>query len=561
MVQDFSKGAETTGKVNYGEYVIIDTFDKNNVDNGKVFRRGMNFTGDLGGAEYIGQIVGPQGGASDIDLVQQDDVPEGAEGGYQSASQDKHSLIPGQDGTNYNDKIYYKYKDFKDDNGVISTFKVGFQIPYLVHKFTGAIRSPYESGVPIPSSFDLIERTDDGAHPFYQSFKINVPQGFKGDTSNNFKIFPTVANVDTEYQANKDFSGISNRTVEIKYIKIETQYEDQAQTPTSCVTLVDNPDGTGEPIGYAKLYGTSPSSKLFEEHLIEYHLGYLLTNYETSQEGVSRQIDLGPYKDIDNIDISATGVITITYTCGSPHVLDTKIKYPTALTVNDDGTITTTYNRDLPTVTPDSVVKQITNVRIENQNGEADNGNDYFRIYYNNGENEWVYKNGDEDRTPPINFIDTAIVNHINGQLLVRYSNPASRGTVNYTSQDETIHYTDQKELGLVKGDPGGIRLIGVDDITFLYTSANIAIPPENLDPVNSPHVPAQTDPSRIGQCAAVGTTGEPEVQYYDYNNGNQHLLASVITSAVDPQTIIGTDSTKLLVNGVQLVVSQRQTV
>jgi len=69
MVQDFSRGAETTGKVNYGEYVIIDTFDKNNPDNGKVFRRGIN-TGDLGGAEYIGQIVGPQGGVSDIDLVQ-----------------------------------------------------------------------------------------------------------------------------------------------------------------------------------------------------------------------------------------------------------------------------------------------------------------------------------------------------------------------------------------------------------------------------------------------------------------------------------------------------------
>lgn len=63
MVDCFAGGVDTLSEVNYGEYVIIDANDLNDFDNGKIFRRGLDKNGDdpLHGAEYIGQVQGPQG--------------------------------------------------------------------------------------------------------------------------------------------------------------------------------------------------------------------------------------------------------------------------------------------------------------------------------------------------------------------------------------------------------------------------------------------------------------------------------------------------------------------
>lgn len=86
MTKDFSKGANFT-QVNFDEYVIIDALKKNDLDNGKIFRRGYDFDSDrliyyntegegqnlpegvdhrtyqteAYGAEYIGTISGPAG--------------------------------------------------------------------------------------------------------------------------------------------------------------------------------------------------------------------------------------------------------------------------------------------------------------------------------------------------------------------------------------------------------------------------------------------------------------------------------------------------------------------
>ena len=65
MIQCFKQGTQTVNQVGYGEYVIIDTLfsmqDTNNLDNGKLFRRGLDIQSDLAGAEYVGQIIGPKG--------------------------------------------------------------------------------------------------------------------------------------------------------------------------------------------------------------------------------------------------------------------------------------------------------------------------------------------------------------------------------------------------------------------------------------------------------------------------------------------------------------------
>lgn len=92
MASSFSQGAQYS-KVNYGQYVIIDTESKNNPQNGLLYRRGLNageglsstinyndetitkddiqqyFEHPGGGAIYVGQVVGPQGETPQITVV------------------------------------------------------------------------------------------------------------------------------------------------------------------------------------------------------------------------------------------------------------------------------------------------------------------------------------------------------------------------------------------------------------------------------------------------------------------------------------------------------------
>ena len=61
MVEKFKMGGNYS-EVHYNEYVLINTDNKNDPDNGKLYRRGYDYQNDMGGAEYIGQIVGPSSG-------------------------------------------------------------------------------------------------------------------------------------------------------------------------------------------------------------------------------------------------------------------------------------------------------------------------------------------------------------------------------------------------------------------------------------------------------------------------------------------------------------------
>ena len=67
MVEDFQKGPEFEA-VHFNEYVLINTEDKNDKDNGKIFRRGYDYTNEMGGAQYVGTIVGPAGKAPHVEL-------------------------------------------------------------------------------------------------------------------------------------------------------------------------------------------------------------------------------------------------------------------------------------------------------------------------------------------------------------------------------------------------------------------------------------------------------------------------------------------------------------
>lgn len=189
MIEHFAKGNNYTA-VWYGEYVIIDTYNKNNADNGKIYRRGLDFQGKdengkpTGGAEYVGQIVGPSSGTpyfelstlehahehakieADNDIIYKrypkgwDDVnncyiiDKGEGDGSDLAdfkfNRDNHAMVPGKytdesGETQYNDDILYTWVNVKDDTeNDNSWFYVGFQFPYPVIDYTTEVVSPYE---------------------------------------------------------------------------------------------------------------------------------------------------------------------------------------------------------------------------------------------------------------------------------------------------------------------------------------------------------------------------------------------------------------------------------
>ena len=220
MRQCFEKGGDSTNEVNYGEYVIIDTTYKGDPDNGKVFRRGMNYdynseTNPLAGAEYIGQIVGPKGDTAEIILDHYEDIKDECEAEgkiyytdiYTEGNED---LVPGSwvDTTTgdrqFAQGIEWINTTFTDDLGNVTGTWVGFKIPYTIQDLGGITVNPYDPSYrrldPSTGRYyyeNLIDEDPseyiDGKwqHPFYQKWRVRVPEGIHGMDSTNIEIVHT----------------------------------------------------------------------------------------------------------------------------------------------------------------------------------------------------------------------------------------------------------------------------------------------------------------------------------------------------------------------------------
>lgn len=283
MVSFFQQGGSTTSAVNYGEYVLIDTItdglDYDNPDNGKVFRRGVDYQSEDGGAEYIGQIVGPKGDAPDIKLksYQAGQEPSGA------WTVNNSSLVPGGDGTTFNDDIKYQYK-YKKENGK-GVVDVGLQIPYLVNDFDADSVNPWDEE-PVLEPDDTL--TD---HPFYKKWHFHIPKGIKGDSITNIGI-KCILPAGSPCSFGEPIK--EGETLE----DIEFSYEDYPQT---------NPfelqgDVVSGGITYSDQIFTTNTANLVLECY------YIQTVYDNgTQEGVSTEHSFGiPY--IEDIDIN-TGAV------------------------------------------------------------------------------------------------------------------------------------------------------------------------------------------------------------------------------------------------------------
>ena len=227
MVAAFSQGGDYK-TVNYDEYVLIDTENKNDKDNGKIYRRGYEYNNSMGGAVYEGQIVGPAGLAPHtemhtIDEVQQIQEREDFEyrRGNGSYGLEGENLVPGKyveygSGiVKYNDEIVWAYCSVRDKNSHDSTAHVGFKFPYTVIDYETEAVAPYDTNGNYDDMSDT-NRMDNGEHPFYEKWKISIPNGVKGNSIENIELAAATSDIE-DYIGKAD--DIANNRKVLTYIE------------------------------------------------------------------------------------------------------------------------------------------------------------------------------------------------------------------------------------------------------------------------------------------------------------------------------------------------------
>ena len=286
MISVFSQGGDYK-TVNYDEYVLIDTENKNNPDNGKIYRRGYEYNNSMGGAIYEGQIVGPAGLAPHTEMHTIDEVEqiqEREDFTYRRGSGEYGpvggNIIPGkyiEPGTGivkYNDKITWTYCSVRDMNSHESTAHIGFKFPYTVIDYTTTSVSTYRNGNYADTS--AATRIDDGSHPFYEKWNISIPKGVKGDAFKNFRVM------------------VADNTIQ--------SYTGQADD------IANN----------------------------RQVLVYDYYHYDEKENGDMKTYYVGDYNKISDITVSATGLVTIEYTHDDDDTYQLRI--PTSVSINTGST-------------------------------------------------------------------------------------------------------------------------------------------------------------------------------------------------------------------------------
>jgi hypothetical protein len=431
MVALFSQGA-TYKDVWYGEYCIISTKNRNNPDNGKIYRRGANYTNAMGGAEYIGRIVGPASGTPFFEIDTCNNVVKNLQKAdkkaevYYRAPNDKNdnavyvndtasaldlktitsndiytgtyniensSITPGkyidEDGNiQFNDNITWQWVNIRDydesaDVDKESMFYVGFSIPYTVVDFDTTTVNPYSESTTTRHSGEGYDE-----HPFFEQWNITIPKGIKGDTLSQFKV----------WTGSVDFT--STDDIVFYYPQaINNDIDDNG----NAVTVLDDK--------YA-VEDTLISDWIEHGRQI---LVYELVVYDTSAEGAVFYIYLGEYNLIKNIELTDDGTLTFEYT------YDDKLQY-------------------------DKKLKWIKSIMFNTNSGEASVSEDYtnkakpgqLRIDYNTGEDAYVVD---------INFVKRIALAK-DGTVTYEYSGrPAGTNAQGIMTDETIINWINKVEL------------------------------------------------------------------------------------------------------------------
>lgn len=353
MVQAFKRG-DSYRDVWYNEFCIIDTPNKNDVDNGKIYQRGLDYTNNMGGAVYKGQIVGPMSGTPfmQMNTIQEvknrsiKSIPEDWERVYPTGydTDDKGhvigykttldageenkpiatfpfskahdtSLVPGkdEDGT-FVDEITWTWCNIRmPDGNKSSWYYVGFTIPYMVVEYDTHAVSQYNSTGNYQADTTTVERTDDRTHPFFTSWDFGIPKGIKGDAIRNLRVI-TPTSGDTIYAPSA--------------ITVDTE--------TGLVSL-----GAAGYAGQAEDIAAGRKILVFDMYY-----------YDGQINPDPVMIYVGDFNKIDNITLADDGTLTVDFSHDNNTVFSRKIKWITSTTLSPDtGVFIVNYNNGDPAFT------------------------------------------------------------------------------------------------------------------------------------------------------------------------------------------------------------------
>ena len=451
MIAAFSQGGDYK-IVNYDEYVLIDTENKNNPDNGKIYRRGYEYNNTMGGAIYEGQIVGPTGLAPHTEMHTIDEVEQIQERedftyrrGNGSYSPVGENLIPGkyvESGTGnvkYNDAISWSYCSVRDMDSHESTAHIGFKFPYTVIDYTTEMVEPYDRN---GNYADMTEanRIDDGTHPFFEKWNISIPKGIKGDTLKNFKVVTANSEIEN-YEGKADDIANSRKVLVYDYYHYDNK---QGGEPTT-LFLGD----------YNMINGVSLATD-----------GTVTIDYTHNDDTIFNKA----IKWVNAITLNGTtGVFTATYNHetdaqGNPTTYTTNLRWVNNLVLAADGTLTLKYTTGNDVIL-NQKIKWVIGTEIVTGTIEGI-GSQKLKITYNDGTSEEIGQ--------PLNYIiATAIDSRYH--LLVYYADPEKRAA--FTPKATYNGKNDWADLGYI-GNGTGVGAIAGEESDSGVASVASTMPP-----------------------------------------------------------------------------------
>lgn len=478
MVASFKKNED---KVWFGEYCLIDTVNKNDKDNGKIFRRGIatSTNAKLGGAEYIGQIVGPSSGTPLFQFDTLDNVIE-----YSNIN-DKEKYDPENgdirvyptqisDGKitkyNYGKDENGQYKDLdiiRDENGLITSyakniktvtstidngglvsgkeqdgikwtwcnikkanenseswFYVGLKIPYLVNEFDAKSVNPYDNNGNYKGEATIIPDKDNNNHPFYKKYTLEIPRGIKGDSLNGIKVITLSS--DNQIQ--------QNVTSNDNYIYTWDQFSVNNQGETY---LSDE-----EP-----KYSKKITDNDFGRQIIVYE--YRVT--DKTVNGKKYLVYVGDFNIVEKINLSQDGTLKIYYTHDGDRENDTqkfvetqkeKLEWIQSIEISEEnGSITLVYNTK--DKNDENNRKTLTTVKLRNITKASINNEGNLNFGFNtttNGVNDSITVKGSDNK----DFIFKGIQN----VSLLSDLDADKHLTVTYTTKTKDEQNFDKELIG-----------------------------------------------------------------------------------------------------------------
>ena len=394
MVAKFKQGPSYTA-VHYDEHVMINTVNKNDPDNGRVYRRGYDFTNTMGGAEYIGTIVGPAGKAPMLEMTTVADVKSkhASEGYDERFTSGQYSptggnLVPGKTGSGtFNDAITWACCSIRNENDEDATAYIGFTFPYTVIDYETSWIEPYVAGRYADTS--SATRVDDETHPFFEKWHINVPKGVKGNAFMNLKVEAASTNVE-EYTGQADDINHGRMILAYDYYNYD-DYQNGAPVRLYLgdYNMIDNVSIDDEgtiTIDYSHDDDSVWTKKIkwVKSVALNTKTGLFTVIYNHTTDANGNPTTYTTYLDwIDEVNVADDGTVTFGHTHEPDTVFSKKIKWVTGVTINNNGTVTFKWNNGTADTVFGNIIKWIDSVNL------AADGT--LTVKYNNGAADSVF--------------------------------------------------------------------------------------------------------------------------------------------------------------------------